>query len=159
MHLTRRVGVGILASSAIAGFLHTTQLAATSLLVLLRQTHGQHLLLVQLQIVLFVCAAMCICMLCLQIQTCKQHATAIVHSYPQIPEKGQIIEALASQRGEPPKEVLMQAAGMDSFQHAANWQQVVEYLQDVNAGNLNQHVVLMIQDDMPNVANSQLEDF
>lgn len=102
---------------------------------------------------------MCICMLCVQIQTCQQHAAAIVHSYPHIPEKGRFIEALASQRGEPPKEVLMQSAGMDSFQHAANWQQVVEYLQDVNAGNLNQHVPLMIQDNVPNVANSQLQGF
>ena len=81
----------------------------------------------------------------MQIQTCKQHAIAIVHSYPAIPQKGRMLELLASQRGEPPKEVLMQSAGLDSVQHAANWQQVVEYLQYVNVGNLNQHVPLLVE--------------
>ena len=87
----------------------------------------------------------------MQIQTSKQHAITIVHSYPQIPEKGRILEALASQRGEPPKEALMQSAGMDSLQHAANWQQVVEYLQDVHASNLNQHVPLVVLDSVPSL--------
>lgn len=87
----------------------------------------------------------------MQIQTSKQHAIAIVHSYPQIPAKGRILEALASQRGEPPKQALMQSAGMDGLQHAANWQQVVEYLQDVHAGNLSQHVPLMTSDGVPNL--------
>jgi len=81
----------------------------------------------------------------LQIQTCRQHAIAIVHSYPAIPEKGRLLEVLARQRGEPSKEVLMQSAGMDSLQHAANWQQVVEYLQNINADNLNQHVPLLVE--------------
>ncbi len=81
----------------------------------------------------------------LQIQTCRQHAIAIVHSYPAIPEKGRLLEVLADQRGDPSKEVLMQSAGMDSLQHAANWQQVVEYLQYINAENLNQHVPLLVE--------------
>lgn len=81
----------------------------------------------------------------LQIQTSKQHATAIVHSYPAISEKGRLLEVIALQRGEPPKEVLMQSAGMDSLQHAANWQQVVDYLQYVRVDNLNQHVPLVVE--------------
>ncbi len=85
----------------------------------------------------------------MQILTCRQHATAIVHSHPQHPEKGRMMETLASQRGEPPQEELMQPAGMDSLQHAANWQQVVEYLQDVNASNLNQHVPFVVLDNVP----------
>ncbi|KAL0025899.1 hypothetical protein WJX77_000508 [Trebouxia sp. C0004] len=85
------------------------------------------------------------------IQTSKQHAIAIVHSYPQFPAKGRILQALASQRGEPPKEALMQSAGMDGLQHAANWHQVVEYLQNIHAGNLNQHVPLMALDSVPNL--------
>jgi len=60
-----------------------------------------------------------------------------------------MMETLASQRGEPPQEELMQPAGMDSLQHAANWQQVVEYLQDVNASNLNQHVPFVVLDNVP----------
>ncbi|DBA72014.1 hypothetical protein WJX79_004288 [Trebouxia sp. C0005] len=79
------------------------------------------------------------------IQTCRQHAIAIVHSYPAIPEKGRLLEVMADQRGEPSKEVLMQSAGMDSLQHAANWQQVVDYLQYINAENLNQHVPLLVE--------------
>lgn len=81
----------------------------------------------------------------MQIQTCKQHAILIVHSYPSIPQKGRLLELLASQRGEPPKEVLMQSAGLDNLQHAANWQQVVDYLCGVNAGNINQHVQLFAE--------------
>lgn len=79
------------------------------------------------------------------IQTCRQHAIAIVHSYPAIPEKARLLEVLAAQRGEPCKEDLMQPAGMDSLQHSANWQQVVEYLQYVNADNLNRHVPLLVE--------------
>lgn len=81
----------------------------------------------------------------LQIQTCRQHAIAIVHSYPAIPEKARLLEVLAAQRGEPCKEILMQPAGLDSLQHSANWQQVVEYLQYVNADNLNRHVPLLVE--------------
>ena len=84
-------------------------------------------------------------MMWLQIQTCKQHATLLVHSYPAIPEKGRLLETLAAQRGEPSKEELMQPSGMDSLQHAANWQQVVDYLQYINMENLNQHVPLLVE--------------
>ncbi len=45
----------------------------------------------------------------------------------------------------------MQSAGMDGLQHAANWQQVVEYLQDVHACNLSQHVPLMTLDSVPSL--------
>ena len=80
----------------------------------------------------------------MQIQTCKQHATLIVHSYPAIPEKGRLLELLAAQRGEPSKEELMQPAGLDNLQHAANWQQVTDYLKFVNEDKLNQHVPLLL---------------
>ena len=79
----------------------------------------------------------------MQILTSKQHAIGIVHSYPWIPEKHRLMELIASKRGEPAAEMLTQSAGLDNLQHAANWQQVDEYLKTVTAHNMNQHLPLI----------------
>lgn len=79
----------------------------------------------------------------MQIQTTSQHAIGIVHSYPWIPEKGRILEVMAAQMGEPSSEVLMQPNGLDDLQHAANWQEIEDYLVTVNMTNLQFHVPLV----------------
>lgn len=84
----------------------------------------------------------------MQILTAKQHAIGIVHSYPWIPEKHRLLELLASKKGEPTAEALTRSAGLDNLQHAANWQQVEEYLKTVTIDNMNKHVPL-IKDPVP----------
>lgn len=56
-----------------------------------------------------------------------------------------MLEVLAASRGEPSSEVLMQAGGVDDFQHAANWQQVEEYLKGVNTSNLHLHIPFLTE--------------
>ncbi len=75
--------------------------------------------------------------------TAKQHAIGIVTSYPWIPEKHRLLELLGAKRGEPSAEILTQSAGLDNLQHAANWQQVEEYLKTVTIHNMTQHVPLI----------------
>ncbi len=84
----------------------------------------------------------------IQVLTAKQHAMGIVHSYPWIPEKHRLLELLAAKNGEPTAEALTQSAGLDNLQHAANWQQIDEYLKTVTVHNMNQHVPL-IKDQVP----------
>lgn len=79
----------------------------------------------------------------LQIQTFKQHAVDIVAAYPWIPDKHRMMELLASQRGEPSVQFYLDGAGLDDFQHEANWQEIVAYLQSLNANNLHKHVPLI----------------
>lgn len=94
----------------------------------------------------------------LQIQTTRQHAIGIVHSYPWIPEKGRILEVMAAQIGEPSSELLMRPNGLDDLQHAANWQQIEDYLKTVNMSNLHLHVPL-VQDGSSVSSNTQLGSF
>ena len=79
----------------------------------------------------------------LQILSARQHAIGIVHSYPFIPEKHRVLELLASKRNEPAAETLTQSVGVDDLQHAANWQQIEEYLKTVTAQNMNQYIPLI----------------
>ncbi len=87
-----------------------------------------------------------------QVLTAKQHAMGIVHSYPWIPEKHRLLELLAAKSGEPTAEALTQSAGLDNLQHAANWQQIDEYLKTVTVHNMNQHVPL-IKDPVPPISD------
>ena len=79
----------------------------------------------------------------LQILSARQHAIGIVHSYPFIPEKHRVLELLASKRNEPTAEALTHPAEVDDLQHAANWQQIEEYLKTVTAQNMNQYIPLI----------------
>ena len=95
----------------------------------------------------------------LQIQTTRQHAVSVVHSYPWIPEKGRVLEVMAASIGEPPSELLMQPNGLDDLQHAANWQQVEEYLKTVNMSNLHLHVPLLQDASSAYSSDTQLGSF
>lgn len=54
-----------------------------------------------------------------------------------------MLELLASKRNEPAAETLTQSVGVDDLQHAANWQQIEEYLKTVTAQNMNQYIPLI----------------
>lgn len=54
-----------------------------------------------------------------------------------------MLELLASKRNEPTAEALTQSAEVDDLQHAANWQQIEEYLRTVTAQNMNQYIPLI----------------
>lgn len=87
-----------------------------------------------------------------QVQTFKQHAVDIVAAYPWIPDKHRMLELLASQRGEPSVQFYLDGAGIDDAQHEASWQEVVEYLQSLNASNLHKHVPLLNNKPVQSVA-------
>ena len=99
------------------------------------------------------------CVIVLQIQTTRQHAVSVVHSYPWIPEKCRILEVLAANTSEPPSELLMHPNGLDDLQHAANWQQIEEYLKTVNTSNLHLHVPLLQETSSVNSSDTQLGSF
>lgn len=81
--------------------------------------------------------------LSVQVLTSKQVAIQVVHAYPRLLEKPRLLEVLAALNEEPPAKVLAQSMGLDDLQHAANWQQVEEYLKSFTVKDLNRHVPLV----------------
>lgn len=72
-----------------------------------------------------------------QIWTSRQVAVQVVHAYPYILDKPRLLDVLAAHRGQ----VHMQIAPeVDSLQHAANWQQVEDYLHRFTPVDLHRHV-------------------
>ena len=71
-----------------------------------------------------------------------QHAKAVVHKYPRATKNKDLLETLASQHGEPSKEELLEPAGVDGLQHAANWEAVVQSVEGVDAKGLHGHFPL-----------------
>ena len=69
-----------------------------------------------------------------------QQAICVVQPYPYIPDVFRSFEALAAMRGEPSTTTLTQPGPLDDLTHAANWQQVQNYLKTVTHENLHIHV-------------------
>ena len=67
----------------------------------------------------------------------------MVHSYPFIPHKDKIMDAVAELHNEPSVESLLNNTSKSELEHSADWQQVVQYLQAVNMGNMHLHVPLL----------------
>ena len=65
-----------------------------------------------------------------------------MHNYPRSTRNKALLEALALQHGEPSKEELLEPAGVDDLQHAANWEAVVQSVESVNAKCLHGHFPL-----------------
>ena len=79
----------------------------------------------------------------MQIQTSVQHAKAVVHKYPRATKYKDVLETLAKQRGEPGSEELLQPAGLDDLQHAANWEGVIQWVESVDEKGLHGHHPLL----------------
>ncbi len=82
----------------------------------------------------------------MQIHTSKQHAVSMVHFYPLLPHASKEMEALARQHMAPSIEALMEPGEADDLQHAANWQQVEQYVQTYNLSNLHNHLPFLKDD-------------
>ena len=79
----------------------------------------------------------------LQIMTSEQTAVSMVYAYPHWPKHGAIMEHLASERGQPPLQELLDDTSVDDLQHAANWEQVVTYASTITMQTINGHVPLL----------------
>lgn len=80
---------------------------------------------------------------CSQIQTSKQRAIGMVHSYPFVPHKDKVMNALAELHNEPSVETLLNNTSKSDLDHSVGWQMVTNYLQTVNMSNMHLHVPLL----------------
>lgn len=77
------------------------------------------------------------------IQTSVQYAKAMVHMYPYVLKKQDLLESLAAQQGEPSMEALSESAGVGDLQHSSNWESVVQYVANVDAKGVHGHFPLI----------------
>ena len=66
----------------------------------------------------------------------------VVHAYPYVLDKARLLDVLATQRGALYMPVTTSMYSVDSLQHAANWQQVEEYLDRCTMQDLHSHIPL-----------------
>ena len=78
----------------------------------------------------------------MQIHTTQQFAAAMVYAYPWTPPH-KAIEMLAADRGEPTVQALLNDTSLDNLQHAANWEDVINYLTTITTDNYHGHVPLL----------------
>lgn len=79
----------------------------------------------------------------MQLHTSRQLAVIIVHTHPWVPCKHHLLEELAQQQNQAPVAEILESAEADSLQHAADWEEVVSYLQTITPQNLHQYVPLI----------------
>ena len=65
----------------------------------------------------------------------------MVHSYPRSANFNVLLETVAQQQKEPSRDSLMEAGRLDDLQHAANWEAVVQYVDNIEADNLQESLV------------------
>ena len=83
------------------------------------------------------------CLHDMQITTAEQKARAVVYAYPQSAKPEAMLNLLAAERGEPSAQSLLEDTSVDDFQHAANWQEVAQYLTTVTSDNVHSHCRLL----------------
>ena len=65
---------------------------------------------------------------CLQMHSSVQHATVMVHSYPNPVDVSKLLEVLAQKHKEPSVSVLLEPSGVDDLQHAARLERLRQYI-------------------------------
>ncbi len=80
---------------------------------------------------------------CLQIQTSRQRAIMLVHAYPFVTHKDKLVSVLAEQHGEPSVQSLLSDITKTDLQHAADWQQAVDYLNTITVAAMHLHQPLL----------------
>ena len=85
------------------------------------------------------------CLHDLQITTAEQKARAVVYAYPQSAKPEAMLNQLATERGEPSVQSLLDDTSVDDFQHAANWQEIAQYLTTVTSDNVHSHCRLLTE--------------
>ena len=81
--------------------------------------------------------------MCWQIHTSKQCATGVVHMYPFPLLRDRLFSMLATERGEPSVQDILNDSSKSDLQHVAEWQHVIDYLETVTLSNLEVHVPLI----------------
>ena len=54
-----------------------------------------------------------------------------------------MLEELASSKGEPTTQSLLEDTAIDDIQHAAKWEQIKQYLTSITMENVSEHVPLL----------------
>ena len=83
------------------------------------------------------------CVVSVQIFTSRQLAIQVVHAYPWLLDKPRLLDVLAASYGELTTQAMQQFVEQDDLQHAADWQEVEQYLQCFTASDLHRHVPLL----------------
>lgn len=73
----------------------------------------------------------------MQITTSLQQAVATVHQYPRTPDSKVLLELLAQRHKEPSLESLARPPDVDDLQQAANWQAVIQYIENLDASSVH----------------------
>lgn len=79
----------------------------------------------------------------MQILNAEQCAKAVVLAYPYPAQPAALLNQLAAGRGEPDMHLLLNDTSVDDFQHAANWQEVVQYLATITMENVYAYIPLL----------------
>lgn len=79
----------------------------------------------------------------MQILTSVQNAQSMVHQYPRGADSKVLMDTLAQQHQEPSTQELTESCELDDMQHAANWQLIVEYVENLDAESLHGHTPLV----------------
>ena len=67
----------------------------------------------------------------------------MVYCYPYWPKHELMLEQLVAERAEPSMQSLLEDTSADDLQHAANWQDVTQYLATITNDNIHDHVPLL----------------
>ena len=78
-----------------------------------------------------------------QILTSIQSALIMVHQYPRGADSKVMLEVLAQQLKEPSVQRLSEPFDVDNLQRAADWQQIVQYVDSLDATSLHGHTPLL----------------
>lgn len=73
------------------------------------------------------------------VQTSRQKAIMLVHAYPFVTHKDKLVSVLAEQHGEPTVQALLSDTTKTDLQHAADWQQAIEYLNTISLATMHMH--------------------
>ena len=79
----------------------------------------------------------------LQIMTSEQTAKSMVYAFPVWPKHGLLMEQLATERGLPAMQELLDDTSVDDLQHAANWEEIVRYATTITMETIHDHVPLL----------------
>ena len=68
----------------------------------------------------------------------------LVHAYPFVTHKDKLVSVLAEQHGEPTVQALLSDTTKTDLQHAADWQQAIDYLKTISVATMHMHQPVLL---------------
>ena len=68
----------------------------------------------------------------------------LVHAYPFVTHKDKLVSVLAEQHGEPTVQALLSDTSKTDLQHAADWQQAIDYLNTISTATMHMHQPVLL---------------